>query len=273
MTVVLRARWMAGAVLAGLAVVGMSGCSGGSQGASAADSTSNSPTAERDSSGVRIPLGQIARIPVPADAVMMIVVPDAWGDAAAKLQCTATDTTAGQQLTLHPPLGSAAAQADPGWRPLWMIGAPPTATLEIGCQDPESAIPAGHGNEIRVEPRGVLPTPDPAAPAPVTVGADFDGKDVSLSPNQQLIVSLQANPSTGFQWALTELDQNIVKQAGDPDYRGDANEGHAVGVGGTSVWTFTAAAPGTATLVLAYQRPWEPGIAQGRHFTLTIHVN
>jgi len=271
MTVVRRGRWIAVAILASLAVVGASGCSGGASGA-AAESTSNSPTAERDPIGVRIPLGQVARVPVPADAAMVIVIPDAWGEVAAKLRCSATDTSVGEQLTLHPPQGSAAARTDPGWRPLWMIPAGPTAALEVGCTDPESAVPTGHGNEIRVEPRGIMPTPAPSAPAPVNIGQDSDGKDVSLSPDQRLIVSLPANPSTGFGWQLQQLDQNIAKQSGDPDYRSDANQRQAVGVGGASVWTFTAVAPGTTTLVLAYQRSWEQGSEPARRFSLTVHV-
>ncbi|MGF6885864.1 putative secreted protein [Nocardia sp. GAS34] len=270
MTVVRRARWLALVVLVSSAVLGTSGCSSGSQASSGVSGTSNSPTAERDPSGVRIPLGQVARVPVPADAVLVIVVPDAWGEAAATLQCTATDTSVGERLTLHPPQGAPAARTDPGWRPLWMIPAGPTAVLEVGCTDPESAVPAGHGNEIRVEPRGVMPTAGPNTP--VNVGQDSDGRDVSLSPNQRLIVSLRANPSTGFGWQLQQLDQNIVKQTGDADYRGDANEGQLVGVGGASVWTFTAAAPGTTTLMLTYQRSWEPGIQPAQRFSLTVHV-
>lgn len=268
MTVMRRGRWIAVAILAGLAVVGASGCSGGSSGA--APSTSNSPTAERDPSGVRIPLGQVARVPVPADAVMVIAIPDAWADVAARLRCTATDISVNEQLALHPPQGPAAARTDPGWHPLWAIPAGPAAALEVGCTDPESAVPAGHGNEIRVEPRGIMPTP--AASAPVNVAQDSDGKDVSLSPNQRLTVSLPANPSTGFGWELQQLDQAIVKQSGDSDYRSDASQKQAVGVGGTSVWTFTAVAPGTTTLVLTYRRPWEQSAQPAQRFSLNVHV-
>nr|WP_063709938.1 protease inhibitor I42 family protein [Nocardia transvalensis] len=106
----------------------------------------------------------------------------------------------------------------------------------------------------------------------VSVTGDFDGKAVSLAPGQTLEVSLAANPSTGYQWDLIDLDQTVLDQAGDPDYRPAADAGNAAGIGGTSRWRFTAKTPGATALHLGYARPWEAGTEPAQHFTLTVTV-
>ncbi|MFI5779419.1 protease inhibitor I42 family protein [Nocardia sp. NPDC051570] len=121
------------------------------------------------------------------------------------------------------------------------------------------------------------PAPTSAAPtssvsSPVNLDAKADGTRVAVRAGQQVKVSLAANPTTGYQWQLRELDQAIVKQADEPDFRPDPNPGNRVGVGGTSVWTFTAVAAGSTTLTLGYLRPWEQGVEPSQSFTVTFDV-
>ncbi|MGW4535616.1 protease inhibitor I42 family protein [Nocardia sp. NPDC004340] len=104
------------------------------------------------------------------------------------------------------------------------------------------------------------------------IGADSDGKDVSLALGQGLIVTLEANPTTGFGWQLGALDQNVVKQNGSPEYEQDANPDGKVGVGGKSVLNFVAEAPGSTTLSLAYMRAWEQGVEPAKRFTVNLTV-
>ncbi|MFJ1457228.1 protease inhibitor I42 family protein [Nocardia sp. N2S4-5] len=248
-------------LVSGLALVA---CGNDDSGNAATDSATPQPV----SSDVRIPLGGTARVPVPADARMVILVPSAWGEAASALRCTAVDTTTGRQAELHP------APADPGaadWVPLWAISAGPTATLEIGCTDPQSKVPADGVRDIRVEPRGASPSP-PEVGTPLTVTGDSDGKEISLAPGRRLEVSLAANPSTGYQWELDPLDPAVLQQTGDPEYRSAPGADTAVGVGGTSIWHFVAIAPGKTELRLANARPWEPGIEPAQRFTLHVTV-
>ncbi|GAB2707625.1 protease inhibitor I42 family protein [Nocardia thraciensis] len=222
-----------------------------------------------------IPLGQTARVPVPADAEMVILVPAAWRDTASALRCTVVDTTTGVQIALRPASESAAPQVDSAWVAVWAISAGPTSNLEVGCQDPESKIPAGSGNAIRVEPRGVYPIPGgsaPGQPGTMTVTGDFDGKEVSLVPGQTLEVSLAANPTTGYQWELVALDQTILAQVGEPEFRPAAESGNVVGAGGNSIWRFVAEAPGGTELRMGYARPWEQGSEPAEGFTLKVAV-
>ncbi|MCM6776486.1 protease inhibitor I42 family protein [Nocardia sp. CDC159] len=111
-----------------------------------------------------------------------------------------------------------------------------------------------------------------AAPAPRNLDATANGQRVAMRVGEEVTVSLAANPTTGYQWQLRELDQALVKQKDDPDFRPDPNPNNAVGVGGTSIWTFTAVAPGATKLVLGYLRPWEQGVEPSQTFTVTFDV-
>ncbi|MGW5223883.1 protease inhibitor I42 family protein [Nocardia niigatensis] len=110
-------------------------------------------------------------------------------------------------------------------------------------------------------------------PAAVAVGADSDGKNVSLAVGQDLIVTLEADPTTGYAWALGDLDQKIVRQHGAPDYEQDPNPVGMAGVGGNSVSNFVAVVPGSTTLNLEYKRAWEQGVEPARRFTLNLTVH
>ncbi|WP_162958232.1 protease inhibitor I42 family protein [Nocardia yunnanensis] len=107
----------------------------------------------------------------------------------------------------------------------------------------------------------------------LTVGADSDGQDLQLVAGQGLIVTLEANPTTGYAWVLGTLDQAVVKQNGSPEYQQDPNPDGMVGVGGKSVSNFVAVGPGVTQLVLEYKRAWEQGIEPAKRFTLNLTVH
>ncbi|MGW4356760.1 protease inhibitor I42 family protein [Nocardia sp. NPDC004582] len=111
-----------------------------------------------------------------------------------------------------------------------------------------------------------------AVHAALRIGADADGTTVSLAVGQGLVVTLEANPTTGFGWQPGELDQNVVKQNGSPEYEPDPNPDGKVGVGGKSVLNFVAVAPGSTTLSLAYMRAWEQGGEPAKRFTVNLTV-
>lgn len=91
-----------------------------------------------------------------------------------------------------------------------------------------------------------------------------------LRPGDRFDVTLEANPTTGYAWALAQ-DPNaaVVRSLGSSFERPmDA----AVGAGGQDVWTFQAVGPGTATVTLVYSRPWERGVPPARTHTIDVHV-
>ncbi|NNH72501.1 protease inhibitor I42 family protein [Nocardia uniformis] len=108
--------------------------------------------------------------------------------------------------------------------------------------------------------------------APLTVDDSADGTEVRLVPDQKLVVRLPANNSTGYAWSVQKVDEDTLKQDGNPEYKPDPQpEGH-VGGGGTSIWSFQAGKPGDTTLELVYFRPWEEPVDSDKRFTLTVRV-
>ena len=110
----------------------------------------------------------------------------------------------------------------------------------------------------------------PAAAASVTLTAPDSGREVALVSGQRLVVSLAANPTTGYQWAL--VNAGGLVPVGEPAYTPDAAAPGTVGSGGTSVWTFAAERPGRGTLRLAYGRAFEPGVPPAETFEVPVVV-
>mgnify|MGYP001612604982 FL=1 len=85
---------------------------------------------------------------------------------------------------------------------------------------------------------------------------------IEVEAGARFSLTLDANPTTGYQWRLVQpADEGVVKLAGTqytPRTPG------LPGGGGAQVWTFQAVAPGTTTIQLEYVRPWEGGVAPAR---------
>ena len=93
-----------------------------------------------------------------------------------------------------------------------------------------------------------------------------------------LVVSLCSNPTTGFEWELTEVDYEAVwmpfgTKFESPDWTPINHEFEPsedtglVEAGGKEVWTFPA---GTGNITMEYSRPWEGGEKAERTFFLTV---
>ncbi|MBU1045693.1 protease inhibitor I42 family protein [Patescibacteria group bacterium] len=84
---------------------------------------------------------------------------------------------------------------------------------------------------------------------------EADEGAVQFPVGQEFVVLLEANATTGFQWAL-QLDSNYIDFKGK-EYITDEAPEEMVGVGGHEKFTFTAIAPGQTEIIFAYARPWE----------------
>ncbi|MCM6778738.1 protease inhibitor I42 family protein [Nocardia sp. CDC159] len=116
------------------------------------------------------------------------------------------------------------------------------------------------------------PVPTIASPisAPVVVGTDGNGQSQELTVGQELAVALPDDPSSGFVWELGELDQAVLHQEGEPQFKQGNNP--MPGTPGTVVWIFTAAKAGSTklTLVPVAKQPWAQG--QREAYTLMVTV-
>ena len=114
----------------------------------------------------------------------------------------------------------------------------------------------------------------PAAKQTVSADTSYDGKEVYVAAGGSVVVTLESNPSTGYQWRLADLTHAVVEKA-DQEFTAleAANNGEPlVGAGGKEVWTFRALDKGKSTISLEYRRPWEKDADPAETFSLTIVV-
>lgn len=87
-------------------------------------------------------------------------------------------------------------------------------------------------------------------------GAD-NGKQISFKTGDIFTVTLDSNVTTGYSWQVLELDQAILVQEGEPEYKQAPGSEGLVGAGGTETFRFKAVGSGKTSLALGYMRPWE----------------
>lgn len=105
----------------------------------------------------------------------------------------------------------------------------------------------------------------------VLVSKVDSGKTISIHVNQELIVDLESNQTTGFKWLLAEIsDQTVLGKVSNVYNAPEASA--PVGAGGIERWTFKGLKKGTATLSMEYSQPWQGGEKVAEKFTLTIVV-
>ncbi|WP_156959677.1 protease inhibitor I42 family protein [Nocardia sp. BMG51109] len=132
------------------------------------------------------------------------------------------------------------------------------------------ALAAGGPSALAVaDPLPVVRMAEPVS-EPMVVGTDANGQSTSLSSGQELVVALPDTPSTGYRWQISEIDQGVLHQEGEPQFRQDPGGGLTIGGPGTSVWAFTGGDPGTTRLSLVSVRAGDPAPAQ--EFSLNVTV-
>jgi inhibitor of cysteine peptidase len=97
-----------------------------------------------------------------------------------------------------------------------------------------------------------------------------ESKPVTATVGKEFKITLQCNPTTGYQWVLAKAaDEKLVKLLRS-DYR--RLDSKLTGSGGDMVWTFRALAEGKTQMELNYVRPWEKGEkpAQTTNFLVVI---
>jgi inhibitor of cysteine peptidase len=109
----------------------------------------------------------------------------------------------------------------------------------------------------------------PKSPAPLEVGSAGAGSIQTLAVGQQLRVSLDSNPTTGYRWAVDGALPPQLTQVGESKFTAQSS---AAGAGGVEVWTFVGKSAGAATLRLKYWRSFEPTAAPANAFEVRIDV-
>lgn len=89
----------------------------------------------------------------------------------------------------------------------------------------------------------------------VTITRDDYGGTFEVSPGDVVLIRLRENPTTGYRWAVAEVDDRVLEPT-ESDYSmsGEA----AIGGGGVRTFAFTARAPGTTRVRLQLRQEWDP---------------
>jgi len=103
----------------------------------------------------------------------------------------------------------------------------------------------------------------------VEIGQDDNGTRIELKAGQELVVTLESNPTTGYSWDVDELSEAVLKSTGEPEFKSSSNR---VGAGGTQTMRFEAIEAGEGTLTLIYHRPWEKDVDPIHTFSVQISV-
>jgi len=105
-------------------------------------------------------------------------------------------------------------------------------------------------------------------PRIVKIDESNDGKTIELAPGQQLLATLNANPTTGFDWAVIKAPAAL----GAPEM-GYVSGGSEMGAPGKRhlTWTLKAALPaGEHAVELGYARSFEKGVAPFKTFRFKV---
>ena len=95
------------------------------------------------------------------------------------------------------------------------------------------------------------------------------GHTVEVRPGGLLDVTLDGNPTTGYQWEVDSVDSAVLKQVGEPTFKADST---AVGSGGKVTLHFQGIAAGQTTLKLIYHRSFEKNVPPAKTFEVTVTV-
>ncbi len=87
---------------------------------------------------------------------------------------------------------------------------------------------------------------------------------------ETVALRLPGNPTTGYTWAVDEVDKKILELM-DSSYSRSSPE--RIGSGGWRTLTFKAIAAGTTPVRLKYWRVWEGDTSVVKRFDITVQVN
>lgn len=107
-------------------------------------------------------------------------------------------------------------------------------------------------------------------PWEVKLTAADNGSEIELKKGQTLVITLEANPTTGYTWEIAELGEQVLRQVGEIEFE---PESELIGAGGGQIIRFETVNAGRATLKLVYHRPWETDVEPLKTFSIQVVVS
>lgn len=108
-----------------------------------------------------------------------------------------------------------------------------------------------------------------AANETISIDAKNAGEVIEMKTGDMLVVALDGNITTGFNWIPAAQDPVLLEQVGDTEV---TPEGEGLGAPGKIVLQFKAVAEGQTKLKLEYKRAWETDVQPENTFEVTVVV-
>ncbi len=108
-----------------------------------------------------------------------------------------------------------------------------------------------------------------SAPAPIKLTEKESGYTVEMAAGSVMEVILKGNPTTGYTWVVASVDESILTQIGEAEFKAERK---ARGSGGTITMRFRAEGVGRTFLKLMYHRPFEKDRPPSKTFELKVEV-
>lgn len=98
-----------------------------------------------------------------------------------------------------------------------------------------------------------------------------NGSRQKIAVGQELRVTLESNPSTGYHWDIDGALPAQLEQIGSSEYTQGGGPG-MTGAPGTEAWTFKGRTTGEAQLKMKYWRTFEPTATPAETFAVDVTV-
>jgi inhibitor of cysteine peptidase len=96
------------------------------------------------------------------------------------------------------------------------------------------------------------------------------GQTVNIGANQEFIIALGANHTTGYSWQASYDQTRLELVGGESEYQ-EVNEEGVVGGGGIEYFRFKALKKGQTEITLTYEQPWAGGeTGETKVFTVSV---
>jgi inhibitor of cysteine peptidase len=103
----------------------------------------------------------------------------------------------------------------------------------------------------------------------VMLDANDNDHQIELKKGQVLVIALEGNPTTGYTWEAVELEEQVLRQKGETEFKPKSD---AVGASGVQTLRFEAVNAGQTDLKLIYHRPWEKDVEPLETFSVQVVV-
>jgi inhibitor of cysteine peptidase len=96
-----------------------------------------------------------------------------------------------------------------------------------------------------------------------------NGSSIELKKGDLLVITLEGNPTIGYQWEMLPNTDGVVELQGEPAYK---STGSLIGSGGVYQFTLKAIKTGSTSVDLKYYRSFEAGIPPIKTFSIGVEV-